>query len=92
MTGADRDPHAPCYGDDRKSEAVKDQVLCRHFEAWPQLDRDARATDVPSDKGQTGSAPQSACYWHAIGGLSAYYLGRISTVTAIFPARIFKVL
>ena len=84
---------------------------------------------------------QSACYWHAIGGLipkltnanssfptlcracsqkwksnqtprwsgqarhnivdrsqattigiSAYYLGRISTVTAIFPARIFKVL
>lgn len=46
----------------------------------------------PSDKGQTGCAPQSACYWHAIGGLSAYYLGRIPTVTAIFPARIFKVL
>jgi hypothetical protein len=42
MTGADRDPHAPCYRDDRKSEAVKDQVLCRHFEAWPQLDRDGR--------------------------------------------------
>ncbi len=29
---------------------------------------------------------------HAIGGLSAYYLGRISTVTAILPARVFKVL
>ena len=39
-------------------------------------------------RGKRG-APHSACYWHAI---SAYYLGRISTVTAIFPARIFKVL
>ena len=44
-----------------------------------------------SDKGQKG-CPQSACYGHATGGLSAYYPGRISTVTAIFPARIFKIL
>ena len=38
-----------------------------------------------SDKGQKG-CPQSACYGHATDGLSAYYPGRISTVTAIFPA------
>ena len=42
-------------------------------------------------RGKRG-APQSACYGHATGGLSAYYPGRISTVTAIFPARIFKIL
>ena len=46
----------------------------------------------PSDKGQRGGAPQSACYGHATGGLSAYYPGGFSTVTAIFPARIFKIL
>jgi hypothetical protein len=45
----------------------------------------------PSDKGKRG-APQSACYGHATGGLSAYYPGGFSTVTAIFPARIFKIL
>jgi hypothetical protein len=38
-----------------------------------------------SDKGQKGCS-QSACYGHATDGLSANYPGRISTVTAIFPA------
>ena len=57
MTGADRDPHAPCYGDDRKSEAVKDQVLCRHFEAWPQLDRDGRTGGGRDRSLSTISAP-----------------------------------
>ena len=42
-------------------------------------------------RGKRG-APQSACYGHATGGLSAYYPGGFSTVTAIFPARIFKIL
>ena len=64
---------------------VTDPLLTRR--GWPN----GPGTEGNRIRGKRG-APQSACYWHAIGGLSAYYLGRISTVTAIFPARIFKVL
>ena len=39
-----------------------------------------------------GGAAVSARHGHATGGLSAYYPGGFSTVTAIFPARIFKIL
>jgi hypothetical protein len=64
---------------------VTDPLLSRR--RWPN----GPGTEGHRIKGKRG-APQSACYGHATGGLSAYYPGRISTVTAIFPARIFKIL
>jgi hypothetical protein len=64
---------------------VMDPLLSRR--RWPN----GPGTEGHRTRGKRG-APQSACYGHATGGLSAYYPGRISTVTAIFPARIFKIL
>ena len=64
---------------------VTDPLLSRR--RWPN----GPGTEGDRIRGKWG-APQSACYGHATGGLSAYYPGRISTVTAIFPARIFKIL
>ena len=66
------------------ARTITDTLLTRR--GWPN----GPGTEGHRIRGKKG-APQSPCYWHAIGGLSAYYLGRISTVTAIFPARIFKV-
>ena len=61
---------------------VTDPLLSRR--RWP---------NGPGTEGhRIRGATQSACYGHATDGLSAYYPGRISTVTAIFPARIFKIL
>jgi hypothetical protein len=64
---------------------VTDPLLSRR--RWPN----GPGTEGHRIRGKRG-APQSACYGHATDGLSVYYPGRISTVTAIFPARIFKVL
>ena len=64
---------------------VTDPLLSRR--RWPN----GPGTEGHRIRGKRG-APQSACYGHATGGLSAYYPGGFSTVTAIFPARIFKIL
>jgi hypothetical protein len=64
---------------------VTDPLLSRR--RWPN----GPGTEGHRIRGKRG-APQSACYGHATDGLSSYYPGRISTVTAIFPARIFKIL
>jgi hypothetical protein len=64
---------------------VTDPLLSRR--RWPN----GPGTEGHRIRGKRG-CPQSACYGHATSGLSAYYPGGFSTVTAIFPARIFKIL
>jgi len=76
-----RQPHQAA----RERPERTDPLLTRR--GWPN----GPGTEGHRIRGKSG-APQSACYGHATGGLSAYYPGRISTVTAIFPARIFKIL